>query len=121
MVFETKEQIIRRKKVARYRFRALIRKAHLNSYWLSQLDDLSLGENVSKNITIILNRSQKQRGVLTIHDKKCLKKLPGDRTKDEVEQLKKLFDELPCFQTIPPVSFQKSFQRAFRNIFSSRR
>lgn len=109
MVFETKEQIIRRKKMARYRFRALIRKAFVNSYWLSELDDLTLGENVSKNITIILKRSQKRHGVLTIHDKKSLKKSPADRSKDEVEHLKKLFEDLPCFQSIPPVSFKGAF------------
>lgn len=103
MVFETKEQIIRRKKVARYRFRALIRKARLNAHWLSELEDLTLGENVAKNITIILNRSQQKRGVLTIHDKATLRKPPAERTKGEIEHLTMLFDELPCMSSISPV------------------
>lgn len=105
MVFETRDQIIKRKKMAKYRLRAFIRKAFLNSYWLSELDDVTLGENVSKNITIILKRSQKRHGMMTIHDKRNLKMSPENRTKDQVEQLKKLFDELPCFQSISPVSF----------------
>ena len=103
MVFETKDQIIKRKKLARYRFRALILKARLNAYWLSELDDVSIGENVAKNITIILNRSHKKRSVLTIHDKTILKKKPNGRTKDETAQLKKLFDELPCLKIFTPV------------------
>lgn len=103
MVYETKEQIIRRKKMARYRFRAIIRKALLNSFWLSELDDLSLGDNVQKNITIILKRRQKMRGVLTIHDKTSLRKPPTERTNEEVLHLKKLFDELPCFSSLAPV------------------
>lgn len=108
MVFETKEQIIRRKKAARYRFRTLIRKTSVNSFWLSELDDLTLGENASKNIAIILKRSQKQRSVLTIHEKTSLKKPAEDRSKDEVEHLKKLFDHLQCFQGISPVSLEIS-------------
>lgn len=103
MVFETKEQIIRRKKIARYRFQALIRKARLNAHWLSELEDLTLGENVAKNITIIFNRSQQKRGVLTIHDKATLRKPPAERTKGETEHLATLFDELPCMSSISPV------------------
>lgn len=103
MVFETKEQIIRRKKMARYRLRAIIRKAHLNSFWLSELEDVTLGENVMKNITIILKQSQTKRSVLTIHDKKLLRKPLGDRTKEEVKQLIDSFHQLPCFQSFSPV------------------
>lgn len=103
MVYETKEQIIKRKKLARYRLRALIRKARLNAYWLSELDDLTLGDNALKNITIIMKRPTQSRSVLTIHDKTMLKKAQATRTMDEGENLTKLFDELPCFQSFTPV------------------
>lgn len=103
MVFETKEQIIKRQKLARYRFRAIIRKAQLNAYWLRELEDATLGENVAKNITIILNRSTEKRSVLTIHDKTILKKKAHERTKEERTHLTKLFDELPCFKIFDPV------------------
>lgn len=104
MVYETKEQIIRRKKVARYRLRAVIRKAHLNSFWLSELEDATLGDNVMKNITIILKQSQAKRSILTIHDKTMLRKPSAERTKDEVAHLNELFHQLPCFELIAPVT-----------------
>jgi hypothetical protein len=103
MVFETKEQIIKRKKLARYRFRTLIRKAYLNSYWLSELDDVALGENAARNIAIIMKRSNKRRGVLTLNDKTILKKPAEMRTKEENQQLMKLFDALNCFNVVPSV------------------
>lgn len=95
MVFETKEQIIRRKKMARFRLRAIIKKARLNAYWLSELEDLTLGENAMKNIAIILQRPTESRGILTLHDKAILNKPAAVRTKQEVEHLTKVFDELP--------------------------
>lgn len=107
MVFETKEQIIRRNKMARYRFRAIIRKAWLNSYWLSELDDLSLSDNVEKNIAIILNRSKTKRSVLTIHDKTILRTPLSERTKDDTKSLVKLIDELPCFKSFTPFIREK--------------
>ena len=104
MVFETKEQIIKRKKMTKYRLRAIIRKAHLNAYWLSELDDVTFGGNAMKNIAIILKRPTQSRGVLTIHDKTMMKKCHADRTQKEIEHLTRLFDILPCFRLIPPVN-----------------
>lgn len=106
MVFETKEQIIRRKKMAKYHLRALVRKARLNAYWLSELEDLKLGDDALKNITIIMRRPPESLGILTIHDKTILKRPHAARSKEEVAHLVKLFDELPCFKTINPVAIR---------------
>lgn len=101
MVFETKDQIIRRKKLSRFKFRFLVRKAFFNKTWLSELDE-EIGENVMKNIAIILKRSH-QKGALTIIEKSILKKHWKSRSEEEEEKLQKLFDQLPCFQTFTPV------------------
>lgn len=103
MVFLNREEKIKRRKFARYRFRALIRKVYLNSLWLSELEDLKLGDDANRNITIILRRPTQQRGMLTIHDKRILNKIPTDRTDDEIYELSKLFEGLPCFKNYPLV------------------
>jgi hypothetical protein len=102
MVFETKEQIIRRKKIARFKFRILARKVFFNKSWLGELDE-QLGEDVKKNVAIILQRSRK-KGALTIIEKRILKKSTESRDEEEEEKLKKLFDILPSFETFTPVS-----------------
>ncbi|CRK89954.1 CLUMA_CG003682, isoform A [Clunio marinus] len=107
MVFETKEQIIKRTKLARYRFRVLIRKACLNSRWLSVLEDTKLGDNVLKNITIALKRSQQKQSVLTVHDKANLRKPFSERTKEVYAYLETLFDELQCFKSLTPILRRK--------------
>lgn len=104
MVFLTKQERIARRKQARYRFRALIRKVYLNSLWLSELEDFKLTDDAQKNITIILRRSAQQRGMLTIHDKRILNKKHEERSEEERNELLKLFDELSCFKNYPPVT-----------------
>lgn len=103
MVFETKDQIIRRKKLARFKFRILVRKVLFNAKWLSELDE-QIGEDVQRNVAIILKRTHKQ-GALTIIEKRILKKNWKNRTEEETQQLQELFDALPCFKSFTPVSY----------------
>lgn len=99
----TKEQILKQKRIAKFTFRALVRKAHFNSAWLSAVDG-QIGPNVKRNVAIILNRSQR-RGSLSLLDKKNLKILPTKRTAEQLEKIQKLFDILPCMQYFSPVSY----------------
>lgn len=119
MVFETKDQIIRRKKLARFKFRFLARKALFNKAWLSELDE-QIGENVKKNIAIILKRPHR-KGALTIIEKRLLKKHWKSRSEEEEEKLKKLFDTLPCFRTFTPVCICNILNRHwnYHNLFLS--
>lgn len=103
MVFETKDQIIRRKKKARFKFRFLVRKALFNKTWLSEIDE-PLGEDVKRNVAIILKRSHR-KGALTIIEKRILKKTSESRSEEENEKLQKLFETLPCFSSFTPVGF----------------
>jgi hypothetical protein len=85
------------------RLRELIRKARINSHWLSELEDTKIGLDVQKNITIFMNRKQQKRGVLTIHDKRLMKKPGIELTASEKAHLKELFSELACFSKLPLV------------------
>ena len=102
MVFLTKEQIIKRKREARFRFKTSVRKAFFNKKWLSELDE-KIGEDVKKNVAIILNRSNKKVGI-TLLEKSILKTPVNKRTEEEVDIVNKLFDKIPCFQIFMPVS-----------------
>lgn len=51
--------------------------------------------------------------MLTIHDKRMLKKLGPELKTDEKAQLKKLFNELPCFDEISPVRNCKMFREIY--------
>lgn len=122
MVFLTREERIKRRKLIRYRFRALIRKVYQNLLWLSELEDLQLGDDAQKNIAIILHRPTQQRGMLTIHDRRILHKNPRDRTADEREELLELFKGLSCFKDIQWVreniqNFQLSPRKIVFNFF----
>lgn len=98
MVFLTREERIKRRKLVRYRFRALVRRVYHNWQWLSELEDKQLGDDVQKNIAIILHRPTQKFGMLTIHDRRILYKNPRDRTKEEKDELFELFKELSCFE-----------------------
>jgi len=102
MVFLTKEQIIKRKREARFRFKTIVRKAFFNKKWLSELDE-KIGEDVKKNVAIILNRSNKKGGI-TLVEKSILKTPIKERTADQIDIIEKLFDKIPCFQIFMPVS-----------------
>lgn len=107
MVFETKDQIIKRKKMARYKFKAIARKAMMNAFWLAELDDVNVGINVPKNVAILLRRFNEKRGVLTLRDKALLRKPSAERTSDEIKHLEKLLEDFPGFKLFSPVT--KSF------------
>lgn len=120
MVFETKEQIIKRKRAARYRFQRVALSASKNP-WIADQQDAELGDDALKNVAIILNRSQRTEHVqLLLHDKTSLRKPLNKRTKDEIIHLELLFDKLPCFQSFSPVrSIAKLFVSGsnLKNIF----
>ena len=105
--------MIKRKRRAKYRFKSLIRKVFLNTFWLTELEEQKLGQNVKRNITIILKRQQVRKSILTILDKRILNKLPNDRTKEEKEKLADIFQELNCFRNLPPVSMMMMMNKNY--------
>jgi hypothetical protein len=106
MVYETREQLEKRKLSARYKLRSIIRKVGVNKSWLSNVD-AQIGDNVRKNVAILLRKKPKKE-MLTIYDRKILKTPPHRRTEMDVLKLEILFEKLPCFATFSPVSYATS-------------
>lgn len=59
------EEKLRRKRLAKFRFKSLVRKVAINVFWLSELDDVTIGDNAKRNIQVII-RKKGQKGILTI-------------------------------------------------------
>ncbi|XP_037048079.1 uncharacterized protein LOC119082622 [Bradysia coprophila] len=95
-----KKELLRRKQLAKFRFKTLCRKVIVNAYWLSAIEDVTLGSNPRRNINIIVRRSGR-KGILTLREKSIFNKPNQDRTTAEKEQLTAVIHSLKCFETIP--------------------
>lgn len=60
-----REERQKRRVLARLRFKSLIRKTIINNHWLSELEDQRLGDNVKRNVSIIMKRKG-EKGLLSI-------------------------------------------------------
>lgn len=47
---------MRKKRLAKFRFKSLVRKVICNARWLNELEEQKLGDNVKRNVAIILRR-----------------------------------------------------------------
>ncbi|XP_063704422.1 uncharacterized protein LOC134833870 [Culicoides brevitarsis] len=96
------EERQKRRRLARMRFKSLIRKTIVNNFWLQELSDQKLGDNVKRNVAIIMKRKG-TKGLLSILDKAVLNIPADDRTPEQKRKLVPLLLDLPCFQRFPPV------------------
>lgn len=87
-----------------------MRKVKINSFWLTELEEQKLGQNVKRNVAIIFQRQKSRRSILTILDKRILNKPTAIRTKEEREKLAEVFQKLNCFKNLPPVSLIEYFR-----------
>ena len=83
--------------MARFRFKALIRKVLLNAHWLIQVEEAQLGENIKRNVNIIWRKKGKE-GLLTINELKIVNTKLEERTQEQTELLRKAFMKLSCFE-----------------------
>ncbi|KAG4079286.1 hypothetical protein HA402_007978 [Bradysia odoriphaga] len=97
---QAKKELLRRKRLAKFRFKTLCRKVIVNAYWLSAIEDVTLGSNPRRNINIIVRRSGR-KGILTLKEKSIFNKPNEDRTTAEKAQLTAVIHLLKCFETIP--------------------
>lgn len=56
---------IKKRRLARIRFRSLIKTVILNRKWLAEFEDVTLGDNVNRNVAILV-RSKGQKGILSL-------------------------------------------------------
>lgn len=99
--FEEKQQ----KRIrARFNFKSLIRKVVINNYWLSELEDQTLGDNVKRNIAIITRRRSNRGSLLSILDKAALNVPADERTNEQKWKLAQILLEVSCLARFSPVS-----------------
>ncbi|CAG9815817.1 unnamed protein product [Phaedon cochleariae] len=97
----TPEQKHARKVRALRRFRAVVRLVMANLYWLGDLEDSRIGDNVMKNIQF-LTRKKVKKSSLTLQEKAILCKPKEERTEEEKLILNKVIGGLKCFRRYPP-------------------
>ncbi|CAG9835537.1 unnamed protein product [Diabrotica balteata] len=97
----TPAQEIERRKIARRRFRALIREVYDNRYWLGEFEEIRLSENVKRNI-LLLTKKTKILSSLTMYEKSILRKPTELRTEEERNHLNKVIGGLKYFRKYPP-------------------
>ncbi|KAG5671781.1 hypothetical protein PVAND_001958 [Polypedilum vanderplanki] len=102
MIYETKEQRIKRRRKAHYKLRAIINILLSHDSWINEIDEEEeLGYDVKRNIAILLaKRSEKVHA--TKRDKIILITNPFNRSEEDNLRLERLFNKLPCFSMFPP-------------------
>ncbi|XP_035790785.1 uncharacterized protein LOC118466053 [Anopheles albimanus] len=91
------EQLKRRRRLARFRFRRLVHVVIFNRYWIAEIEDEDIGSNVQRNVAVIEKRLT-HKGTLTIIDKRILNS-PGEKRSDaDRRSLHSVFRKLDCMQ-----------------------
>ncbi|XP_055550192.1 cyclic nucleotide-binding domain-containing protein 2-like [Wyeomyia smithii] len=98
---QAEEEKLRRRRLARYRFKSLIRLVICNNYWLSEIDDQEIGENARRNIAVIVRRKGR-KGLLTLLEKAILNQPSEERTAEKRDKLAEVFRRLECLSRFPP-------------------
>ncbi|XP_058443373.1 uncharacterized protein LOC131425449 [Malaya genurostris] len=97
---KAEEEKLRRRRLARFRFKALIRLVICNNYWLSDIEEQEIGENARRNIALIIRRKGK-KGLLTLFEKAILNQRAEDRTPEQILKLNEVFRKLECLSRFP--------------------
>lgn len=87
-------------------FKQIVRAAIANRYWLEDMGDEQYGEDVKKNILLLLRR-KKGKKLLTLEQKGLLCKRAEYRTKEEINEIFHVIGGFKCFRMYPPHVKQK--------------
>ncbi|XP_058065439.1 cyclic nucleotide-binding domain-containing protein 2-like [Anopheles bellator] len=91
------EEKLRRRRLARFRFRRLVHVVIFNRHWIAEIEDQDIGNNVHRNVAII-ERRLTRKGTLTIIDKRILNSRPEERTEDHRRTLRTVLRKLECMR-----------------------
>ncbi|KAJ2951790.1 hypothetical protein O0L34_g13955 [Tuta absoluta] len=97
---EDPELLMRRKFLAKCRFRALVRKVMCNLHWLVEDDEVYEGDNVKRRVEQAM-RAKKKAKLLSLSDKVLLNKPVSDRTEVEKRWIYRKIGGLKCFKRYP--------------------
>ncbi|KAI5646335.1 cyclic nucleotide-binding domain-containing protein [Phthorimaea operculella] len=98
---EDPELILRKKFLAKCRFRALVRKVMCNLYWLIDDDEVYEGDNVKKRVEQAMRAKNKKAKLLSLADKALLNKPVKERTDSEKKYIYRKIGSLKCFKRYP--------------------
>ncbi|XP_064536789.1 uncharacterized protein LOC135427293 [Drosophila montana] len=90
-----------RKRLAKLRFKRLVRVAFANQKWISEVDEQGLTLNVKKNVAMLVRKKHKT-GILTMAQKGLLATPHHTRTIPERKSLCTIVAGLGCFTQVPP-------------------
>lgn len=102
------EARLRKRRLARFRFRSLIRKVIINQKWLSEIEETTLGDNVYKNVAIIVRRKG-VKGILTLQEKALLNTTIQYRTEAQRRAIVLIIASLKCFDNYQPVGLDGQY------------
>ncbi|XP_039500178.1 uncharacterized protein LOC120457066 [Drosophila santomea] len=90
------------KKMAKIRFKKLVRAVILNMQWLNELpEETGISLNVKKNVAMLV-RQKRKVGMMTMAEKSLLRTPHATRTVDERKKLCNIVANLACFSKFPP-------------------
>lgn len=92
-----------KKRLAKFRFKSLVRKVLANRVWLSEIEETQLGDNVRRNVAIIVRRKG-IKGILTLEEKRLLNTRVEYRTDAQKRAIVMIVASLACVAHFPPVS-----------------
>ncbi|KAK5644898.1 hypothetical protein RI129_006198 [Pyrocoelia pectoralis] len=95
----TPEQILAKQFRAKCRFKAVVRKVIRNIYWLDDIEDRIISDDVNKNIYLLTRR--KSSNTLSINDKSILCTPVDKRTDMDKAHLYRTIGGLKCFRRYP--------------------
>ncbi|XP_017869905.1 PREDICTED: uncharacterized protein LOC108618419 isoform X1 [Drosophila arizonae] len=90
-----------RKKLAKLRFKRVVRVAYANHQWVNETDDQGITLNVKKNVAMLVRKKHKT-GILTMAQKGLLATLHSTRSIAERKKLCTIVASLGCFTQVPP-------------------
>ncbi|XP_052890075.1 cGMP-dependent protein kinase 1-like [Anopheles moucheti] len=96
---KTDEENLKRRRLAKFRFKRLVHVVICNRYWITEIEDREIGNNVHRNVAVI-DRRLTHTGTLTIIEKKILNSPPAERTDNQRQLLTKALRQIECLQDI---------------------
>ncbi|KAM7360315.1 uncharacterized protein ACRADG_004761 isoform 2-T2 [Cochliomyia hominivorax] len=92
---------VKKRKMARLRFRNIIRSVSINRIWLEDAGEQKFSLNVKKNIAMLV-RPKRKIGILTMAEKSLIRTHHTLRTTEDRKKLVTLMANLNCFNNFPP-------------------
>uniref|UniRef100_A0A182YNX2 Cyclic nucleotide-binding domain-containing protein n=1 Tax=Anopheles stephensi TaxID=30069 RepID=A0A182YNX2_ANOST len=96
------EEKLKRRRLARFRFKRLVHVVICNRYWIGEIEDREIGNNVTRNVAVI-DRRLTHKGTLTIivrKEKKILNSPPEERTEEKRRLLRVVLRKIECLQEL---------------------